>query len=249
MSNIFQVCKPVCNILDRPNGNLIRQMLYGDRLDVISDIGEWIKCKRYSDGYGGYVKKSNLKNWVSSTSKVCSFGAQIYKKPNMKTIPVMNVPFQSELTITKEVGDFFELKKGQYIHKMHIEPITELKKDFLETAEKYVGVPYLWGGDSQYGVDCSGLVSLALRNAGHSSPGDSSDQEKELGITIKNNEYLKRGDLVFWKGHVGLMLDEKNLLHANGYHMKVIKEPLDKAKERIKTNNGGLITSIKRIII
>ena len=84
MSNIFQVCKPVCNILDRPNGNLIRQMLYGDRLDVISDIGEWVKCKRYSDGYGGYVKKSHLINWVSSTSKVCSFGAQIYKKPNMK---------------------------------------------------------------------------------------------------------------------------------------------------------------------
>ena len=75
------------------------------------------------------------------------------------------------------------------------------------------------------------MVALALRNAGHSSPGDSSDQEKELGITIKNNEYLKRGDLVFWKGHVGLMLDEKNLLHANGYHMKVIKEPLDKAKK------------------
>ena len=150
MSNVFQVCKPVCNILDRPNGNLIRQMLYGDRLDVISDIGEWIKCKRYSDGYGGYVKKSNLKNWVGSTSKVCSFGAQIYKKPNMKTIPIMNVPFQSELTITKEVGDFFELKKGQYIHKMHIEPITELKKDFLETAEKYLGVPPQRYGTPKY---------------------------------------------------------------------------------------------------
>ena len=246
MSNIFQVCKPVCNILDRPNGNLIRQMLYGDRVDVISDIGEWIKCKRYSDGYGGYVKKSNLKNWVGS-SKVCSFGAQIYKNPNMKTIPVMNVPFQSELTITKEVGDFFELKKGQYIHKMHIEPITELKKDFLETAEKYLGVPYLWGGDSQYGVDCSGLVSLALRNAGHSSPGDSSNQEKELGITIKNNENLKRGDLVFWKGHVGIMVSKTDIIHANAYHMSVTVEPLSVVIDRSLEQGGGEITSVKRL--
>jgi cell wall-associated NlpC family hydrolase len=92
------------------------------------------------------------------------------------------------------------------------------------------------------------LISLALRNAAYSSPGDSSDQAKELGNTVNKNEHLKRGDLIFWEGHVGVMLDEKSLLHANGYHMKVIEEPLEVAKERIETNNGGLITAIKRII-
>ena len=248
MNNIFQVSIPVCNILDKPNGNLIRQMLYGDRLECISDIGEWIKCKRYSDGYGGYVKKSNLKNWVISNSKVCSFGAHLYLEPNIKTLPVMSIPFQSELTVVDESRDFFELITGQYIHKMHVEPITETKKDFTKTAEKYLGVPYLWGGNSQYGVDCSGLISLALRNAAYNSPGDSSEQAKELGYTINKNEHLKRSDLIFWEGHVGVMLDEKNLLHANGYHMKVIEEPLKVAKERIETNGGGLITAIKRII-
>ena len=92
------------------------------------------------------------------------------------------------------------------------------------------------------------MISLALRNAAYNSPGDSSDQAKELGNTINKNENLKRSDLIFWEGHVGVMLDEKNLLHANGYHMKVIEEPLEVAKERIETNGGGLITAIKRII-
>ncbi|MDC1445122.1 C40 family peptidase [Amylibacter sp.] len=249
MNNILQVCTPVCNILDKPNGNLERQMLFGDGFECGSNTGEWVKGKRLSDGYKGYVKKDNLKNWEKSTNKICSFGAQIYKEPNIKTVPLMNIPFQSEITVVNDYDDFFKLNNNSYIHKMHTQPISIIKKDYIETAKKYLGVPYLWGGNSQYGVDCSGLVSLALRNAGYTTPGDSFDQEKELGNKVPKNDYLKRGDLIFWKGHVGLMVDEETLLHANGHHMKVVLEPLFQVKKRIKDNNGGLVLSVNRLII
>ena len=117
MNNILQVCKPVCNILDKPNGNLERQMLFGDGFECGSNTGEWVKGKRLSDGYKGYVKKDNLKNWEKSTNKICSFGAQIYKEPNIKTVPLMNIPFQSEITVVNDYDDFFILNNELQLHQ------------------------------------------------------------------------------------------------------------------------------------
>ena len=249
MNNIFRVCKPVCNILNESKSELQRQMLLGDGFKVTKIIEGWAYGKRIADDYSGIVAEDNLSNWVEPTNRVCRLGAHIYPDPNMKAVPLAHLPYQSEITIINKNDSFFELDLGGYISQMQIELIANKENDFVKVAERYLGIPYLWGGNSQYGIDCSGLISAALRGAGLNCPGDSIEQEAELGHLIQPNVPLLRGDLIFWSGHVGLMLSESSILHANAHHMVVSFEPLKTARDRILKNGGGLITAIKRIAI
>ena len=249
MNNIFRVCKPVCNILNETKSELQRQMLFGDGFKVTKIIEGWAYGKRIADDYSGIVAEDNLSNWVKPTNRVCSLGAHIYLDPNIKTVPLMHLPYQSEITVISKKNSFVELDSGVYIPQMQIEPIANKKNDFVKVAERYLGIPYLWGGNSQYGIDCSGLISAALRGAGLNCPGDSIEQEAELGYLIQSNASLLRGDLIFWSGHVGLMLNDSSMLHANAHHMAVTFEPLKTVRDRVLKNGGGLITAIKRIAI
>ena len=119
--------------------------------------------------------------------------------------------------------------------------------DYVTVAERFLETPYLWGGRTSEGIDCSGLVQTALAAAGLPSPRDSDMQEPELGEPVANEAPLRRGDLVFWKGHVGIMRDSAALLHANGWHMRVVSEPLKEARDRIAESGGGKLTSVKRL--
>lgn len=249
MEGKHRVCAPVCNILDAPDGSLQRQMLFGDGFVVRKCVDGWAYGQRASDGYQGVVAAAELAGWADPTVRVRDLGAHVYCMPDIKTVPLMHLPYQSELTVVGEKGDFVELAAGGYVHQMQIEPIADQEPDILRTAERYLGVPYLWGGNSQYGLDCSGLVSAALRGAGLECPGDSGVQEAVLGDYIPTDAPLTRGDLIFWKGHVGLMFSDDLLLHANGYHMKVAFEPLKQAEDRIFNTGGGAVTGRRRLDI
>ena len=139
-------------------------------------------------------------------------------------------------------------RKGSYVFADHCVPVGTVESDPAATAERLVGTPYLWGGRTSLGLDCSGLVQLCLAMAGIPSPRDADQQEAALGTALPQHlDGLVRGDLVFWRGHVGMMLDETRLIHANGHHMAVVVEPLAVAVERIAEKSYGAVTSLRRI--
>jgi cell wall-associated NlpC family hydrolase len=143
---------------------------------------------------------------------------------------------------------FAHLANGRFIIARHLKPLDESEPDFVAVAEAYLRVPYLWGGKSVLGLDCSGLVQLSLEASGEASPRDSDMQETQLGRALPKDDLagLKRGDLVFWEDHVGIMTDQRMLLHANGHFMQVTREPLQTAVERI-AKRGSPVTSIRRL--
>ncbi|PIB23067.1 hypothetical protein BFP76_08550 [Amylibacter kogurei] len=247
MDNLRRITSPIANLLDDPDGSLQRQLLCGEGFIVSDEKNGWAKGARSTDGYAGYIRIDDLAGWADPTVRVRDLGAHVYSRPEIKTIPLRHLPYQSELTIIDEAGEFAELAGGGFIHQAQIESVAIVESDYVRTAERYLGVPYLWGGNSQYGIDCSGLVSAAMRSAKIDHPADSGIQEKSLGSVIENDAALQRGDLIFWKGHVGLMWDETRLLHANGHHMKVAFEPLSDAIERILASGGGNVTARRRV--
>ncbi len=149
----------------------------------------------------------------------------------------------ARLAVSSSDRDFVQLADGRYAYAAHV--TQHFEADFVSVAERFLHTPYLWGGKSVLGIDCSGLVQVSLAACGVQALRDSDMQEASLGTTIKD-EPLKRGDLVFWKGHVGIMQDEGTLLHANGHHMQVVSEPLAVAVERIAAK-GSDITAVKRL--
>ncbi len=249
MSELHRIKTPVANLLDGEGGALDRQLLFGEGFHVLKIRNDWAKGYRHSDGYKGYVAVEALADWVEPTNRVSDMGAHVYPAPDIKTVPVLHVPYQANVTVVGEDGPFVELAGGGYVHKQQLENLTDLEPDYVRTAERFMGVPYLWGGNSQYGIDCSGLISTGLKGAGQKCAADSTDQEATLGVLLNDENALQRGDLIFWKGHVGFMASSTHLLHANGYHMKVVSEPLAQAETRILAMGVGAVTSRKRIMI
>jgi len=150
--------------------------------------------------------------------------------------------------VATEIGVYSQLSNGRFVFTAHLKPVGDVETDFVAVAEMFRHVPYYWGGKSVHGLDCSGLVQLALEACGRSALRDSDMQEQTLGerLLINDLDSLKRGDLIFWNGHVGIMVDERMLLHANGHHMMVVAEPLKDAVDRIAARHGQL-TSIRRL--
>jgi cell wall-associated NlpC family hydrolase len=155
------------------------------------------------------------------------------------------------VAVSDEDGDerFARLEGGGCVLKAMIAPLGAAAGDPAAVAEDFVGVPYLWGGKSYEGLDCSGLVQLALQASGIKAPRDSHMIEAAVGMPLEgaSEASLRRCDLVFWKGHVGMMLDERRIIHANGHHMKVVIEPLSVMIARIAATGGGTVTSVRRI--
>ena len=242
----LQCVAPSADIRVRPEGGLASQLMYGETIRVLETRRGWSFGQSESDGYVGYVPENSLGPAASSTHRVFCLKAHAYPEPSFKSIPAKVFPFGSKLSAVSEEGSFVEVRGGGYVPKSQLLELDEFVGDFVAVAEIFVGVPYLWGGKGPDGIDCSGLVQIALHAAGRPCPRDSDMQEAVLGEPLSFREELSRGDLVFWTGHVGMMADGDKLLHANASHMAVVKESLPSAESRINANEGIPIRAIRR---
>ena len=168
-----------------------------------------------------------------------------FSEPNIKSAIVGLHSLNALVTIEAREGRFAKAARAGWFVEHHLLPIGEFADDPVAVAEQFLGAPYQWGGRESLGLDCSGLVQQAYYACGRACPRDTDMQQAALGLGVEQKD-LKRGDLVFWRGHVGLMRDATTLIHANAYHMKVASEPLDQAIDRIKAAGSGLPTAFKR---
>ncbi len=227
----------------------LSQALLGETCKVFENENGWAWVQLDGDGYVGYVAAESLSVDASGTTHhVAMPSTHIYPKPDLKTQPAIGIPMNARLSVTAREGEYLSLGQGGFVFADHLAAATEFQKDFVAVAEKFLHVPYLWGGKTMQGIDCSGLVQVSLQACGKGAPRDSDMQERELGVARNPVDFsnLQRGDLLFWKGHVGIMHDGKHLLHANAQHMMTVVEPLDVAVARIAAK-GQLVTSIKRL--
>lgn len=247
-----QVMRPSVPLRRRPvaGQGFDTEALLGERVTVYEVAERWAWVQLERDGYVGYVPAEALGyDIVETTHRVKSIGTFIYPAPDIKSPPLMHVSLNAELTVVDGDERFSRLAQGGYVVTRHIAEKDRFARDFVDIAERLTGTPYLWGGKTRIGLDCSGLVQVSLHAAGVECPRDSDLQQAELGTSVlvpDDLDGLRRGDLVFWKGHVGIMVDGLMLLHANAHHMATVAETLPEAVERI-AKAGLQVSAIKRL--
>jgi cell wall-associated NlpC family hydrolase len=248
-----QVIHSATQLRDRPDlkAGWTTEALFGEIVTIYERKDGWAWVQLERDDYVGYVHESALSDQVrESTHMVRAIGTFLYPEPDMKSPPWMHLSITASLAIAEEGPAFCRLADGRHVPTRHIIDRTRFAADFVAIAERFVGIPYAWGGKTRLGVDCSGLVQVAMQAAGHACPRDSDMQQAEIGDAVAVSEHLddlQRGDLVFWKGHVGIMTDAFMLLHANAHHMAVVLEPLKTTADRI-ARTGSPIAAIRRPI-
>lgn len=235
----------------RPDAALDTEALAGEAVTVYEQHEGWAWGQLGTDGYVGYLPDDALRPDVAApTHRVSALLSHVYPGPSIKLPPLALLPMGSAVVVAGEAGDFLILAEGGHIWRGHLKPHGAVEPDFVAVAERFEHLPYLWGGKTAHGLDCSGLTQLSLAAAGIFAPRDTDMQENVLGTALAFDDSLaglKRGDIVFWKGHVGIMTDAETLLHATAYTMSVYREPLRVARDRILEKSFGAITSIRRL--
>lgn len=226
------------------------EALFGETVTVYDERDGWAWIQLDRDRYVGYVPSEALSPSVDPTThRVRALGTFVYPVPDIKSPPLMHLSLNSELCIAGGDERFLMLKGGGFVVTRHVAERGRKAPDFVELAERFIGTPYLWGGRTRLGLDCSGLVQVTLEAAGIAAPRDTDMQQAELGTEVAIADVLEgvqRGDLIYWKGHVGIMADSVTLVHANAHHMQVAAETLPEAIERI-AKLGAEIAAVKRI--
>jgi cell wall-associated NlpC family hydrolase len=221
----------------RFDATLDTEALQGEIVTLYDESEGWAWVQLGRDGYVGYVPSEGLTRDIAApTHRVSVLRTYVYPEPDGKTPPLALLSLNARITGSNAEGRFLPLAGGGYLFADHAAPIGKVEPDFVAVAEAFLGTPYLWGGRTSIGLDCSGLVQLALEAAGQSAPRDADMQAEELGRAIpwRPSTKLRRGDLVFWEGHVGIMVSGQDFLHANAFHMAVEVEPFAAARRRIK---------------
>jgi hypothetical protein len=218
------------------------ELLFGETFTVYDRKDGWAWGQAANDLYVGYVREDALAAPFAVQARVSALLAPVFSAADLKT-PVRDLlPMNAAVQLAGRDGDYLRIGEGGYVHQRHLGPA---EKDFVAVAERFLGVPYVWGGKTAAGLDCSGLVQTALQATGKAAPRDTDMMEKALGDVVPLSD-IRRGDLVFWKGHMGVMLDETRLLHANAFHMAVAIENLAEAVARIE-KIAGPVTAVKRL--
>jgi len=223
-----------------PNGPRDRQLLRGAQVCVIDTDGDQSFVQAQADQYCGWIDTSALCADSPITHRVSAIATHLYSSPDLKSPEVMRLSLNSLLGLRGQSGNFFQTDCGLWVPVTHVTPIGNATADPIAVARQFLGVPYLWGGNSCWGIDCSGLVQAALHACGQLCPGDSDLQLAALGPTLRDDTLPARGDLLFWKGHVAWVSAPDLLLHATAFGMAVIEEPLAAACARIEAQTPRL---------
>lgn len=244
-----QVIEPIADVRRAPSHEapLDTQALLGESMMVYEATEEgWAWSQLENDGYVGWLSANALgAPGAAPTHKVAVPRTLGFPGPDIKLPPMIALPMGARLTIVRQDERFAVNAFGWHFPLAHLTPIKARQQDFVAVAEAFLAAPYLWGGKTSLGIDCSGLVQVALQAAGVACPRDSDMQELALG-KLSSVASLRRGDLVFWKGHVAIARDSETIIHANAHHMMVAIEPVASAFARIKAA-GSNVTSVKRI--
>ncbi len=247
----FEVTDAIVPLREAPSAQamLATQALKGERVTVYDRNGEgWAWGQLNGDGYVGWLPDRALAPPAAPpTHKITAIRTFAFPGPSIKLPPAATLVMGSTLAILREDGTFAVTREGWHLPLRHVGRIDNYEDDFVAIAERFVGTPYLWGGKSSLGIDCSGLVQVSLSAAGTGCPRDSDMQRDGLGRTLDaaESKKLQRGDLIFWKGHVAIVRDARSIVHANAHHMATVIENTNDAIARIKAS-GSEITAIKR---
>ena len=250
------IAVPVADLHGAPSrdAGIDTQFLLGEAVRVFDVAKGWAWVQGERDSYVGYMPGSSLSFELDPrpTHRVTAMRSYVFPEPELKKPPLASLSMGSLVTVAGEEvrrnTRYAMLPDGTAMPAVHVAPLADTEPDFVAVAERFLHAPYLWGGTSGFGVDCSGLVQLAMAMAGRTVLRDTDMQEASIGEALETGgDYssLRRGDLVFWKGHVGIMTDADNLLHANGSTMSVAREPLSAAIARIEPHYG-MPTSVRR---
>lgn len=229
-----------------PDGPRDRQLILGDAVTVFATEKGWSYVQARKDDYCGFVHTVTLGEAETPTHRVLAAGSHAYRAPDIKSPDRSPLSFGSLLAATDTTGGFLATRHG-YVPLQHVAPLNRTGTDPAACAQLLLHTPYLWGGNSRAGIDCSGLVQAALLACGIPCPGDSDLQQAALGTPLPKGSAVRRNDLLFWRGHVALVVDETTLIHANAGHMAVADEPIADAIARIMAQGDGPVTAHKRL--
>jgi cell wall-associated NlpC family hydrolase len=250
----MQVVTGVADLRRAPSHEALldTQVLYGEAVTVYEDYEGWGWVQLARDQYVGYMPVAALDSGSPHpTHRVCVNRTFVYQCPDIKMSARRFSPLGAAVRVVGTDGLFAQIGRNAYVFADHLRPYNGREKDFVATAERFLHAPYLWGGKTSLGIDCSGLVQIALDTAGVAAPRDTDLQEKALGEPVAVDAELaglQRGDLVFWPGHVGIMRDGTMLLHASAHHMLVASEPLHAVRDRILAKTSQPIAAVKRLM-
>ncbi|WP_291862077.1 NlpC/P60 family protein [Bradyrhizobium sp.] len=248
----FEISEAIAPLRSAPSADagLSTQALMGERVTIYDRNGEGFAWGQLNgDGYVGWLPDRALaKPGAAATHKVTAIRTFAFPGPSIKLPPVDTLVMGTALAVVREEGGFAVTRQNWYLPRRHVGGIDEMAKDFVAVAERFVGTPYLWGGKSSLGIDCSGLVQVALTAAGTGCPRDSDMQRDSLGRALDAAEAgrLQRGDLIFWNGHVAISRNADSIVHANAHHMATVIENTRDAIARIKAAGSEILT-IKRM--
>ena len=233
MKNNFFSKKPISNIYKKPSilSEVTSQIIYGEQFKILRTNKNWIKIKSAFDNYIGYIKNEKYIQKHKPTHKVYTVKAPIHIKPNLKSKNFL--PFSSKISVINENKNYVEYEKNKWLKKKDIKKINHKEKNFLKIFRYFIETKYAWGGKSYKGIDCSALVQLFYHYNQSFYPRDTKDQIKYSKKNRKNKLY-KKGDIIFWKGHVAVCVNSKQLIHAYGPEKKVLTMPIKQTIDRIE---------------